>query len=108
MQVLPREGVLIPTFWKRCGEDGKKGLEWLKGTEGGRELKRKDNEGLSYVCIFALSAQGKADGCRIVRSGGLSQFDQSPSPIYNQLSRALSVDTFPLRLLNGLVKRFRH
>jgi len=52
LQILPREGVLIPTFWDDehlCGEDGKQALNWLRGTEGGKELYRKDQEGLTYV-----------------------------------------------------------
>lgn len=43
---------MIPTLWADSaigGEDGKRGLEWLRGTKAGRELERKDEEGLSLV-----------------------------------------------------------
>ena len=44
IQSLPRQTVLVPTVWavdELCGEDGKKGLEWLKGTEAERDMQRK-------------------------------------------------------------------
>jgi hypothetical protein len=47
----------LPTFWRDeglYGQDGKMGLDWLAGTEGGKELVRKDGEGLAFVCPLSL------------------------------------------------------
>ena len=52
IQALPRETILLPTFWNNHemgGEDGRSGLEWLVGTEGEKELQRKNGDGLSMV-----------------------------------------------------------
>jgi hypothetical protein len=57
--MVPRETVLLPTFWNEenvGGEDGRKALEWLVGTEAEKQLQRKDGEGLSLV-RFACAAQ---------------------------------------------------
>jgi hypothetical protein len=55
LQVLPRETIPLPTFWADesiCGQDGREALAWLTGTDGEKELKRKDSEGLALVGIF--------------------------------------------------------
>lgn len=57
LQMLPRQVVLIPSLWGEhdlAGEDGRAGLEWLKGTEVEQALMRKDKEGLSVVSLFAF------------------------------------------------------
>ncbi|KAK8849368.1 hypothetical protein IAR55_004700 [Kwoniella newhampshirensis] len=41
---------MVPTFWADArlgGDDGRRALEWLAGTEGERELRRKAGEGLT-------------------------------------------------------------
>jgi hypothetical protein len=55
--MIPRETVLLPTFWNEenvGGEDGRKALEWLVGTEAEKQLQRKDGEGLSLVRLHVL------------------------------------------------------
>ena len=52
LQMIPRETVLLPTLWDEAsvaGEDGRRALEWLEGTEALKQLERKDGEGLSLV-----------------------------------------------------------
>ena len=52
LQILPRETVAIPTFWAEedmYGADGVEALSRLAGTEGEKELHRKDAEGMSLV-----------------------------------------------------------
>lgn len=52
LQILPRSTIMLPTFWgdeELAGEDGKEALKWLTATQGERELRRKDEEGLSLV-----------------------------------------------------------
>lgn len=46
-------GAGLPLFW-RIGkdtevEDGERGLQWLKGTEAEKELRKSEKEGLSLV-----------------------------------------------------------
>jgi len=56
--MIPRETVLLPTLWSEesvGGEDGRKAMEWLAGTEAEKQLQRKDGEGLSLV-RFCLSS----------------------------------------------------
>jgi hypothetical protein len=53
--MIPRETVLLPTFWNEesmGGEDGRKAIEWLVGTEAEKQLQRKDGEGLSLVGLW--------------------------------------------------------
>jgi len=53
--MIPRETVLLPTLWTEesvGGEDGKKAMEWLVGTEAEKQLQRKDGEGLSLVRMY--------------------------------------------------------
>jgi hypothetical protein len=50
--MIPRENVLVPTLWAEDsvgGEDGRKAMEWLVGTEAEKQLERKNGEGLSLV-----------------------------------------------------------
>jgi hypothetical protein len=50
--MIPRDTVLLPTLWSEesvGGEDGRRALEWLAGTEAQKQLERKDREGLSLV-----------------------------------------------------------
>lgn len=57
LQVLPRETVRVPTLWEHGelgGEDGRRGLDWLEGTEAARELAKKDADGLSLVGLSLL------------------------------------------------------
>lgn len=52
LQHLPRETIILPTFWSDeslAGPDGVRALDLLRGTEAERELQRKDGEGLSLV-----------------------------------------------------------
>jgi hypothetical protein len=54
LQFVPRDVVRIPALWADediggKGDDGQRGLEWLKGTEALAELEKKDQEGLSLV-----------------------------------------------------------
>ncbi len=52
LQILPRSTIFLPTIWSDediVGEDGKEGLKWLTGTRAERELRRKNEEGLSLV-----------------------------------------------------------
>lgn len=52
LQSLPRETILLPSFWsveELAGEDGRKGLEILRGTEAERDILHKNSEGLSLV-----------------------------------------------------------
>jgi hypothetical protein len=52
--MIPRETVFLPTFWNEesvGGEDGRKALGWLAGTEAEKQLQRKDGEGLSLVSL---------------------------------------------------------
>lgn len=52
LQILPRETIAIPTFWAEealYGKDGVEALSRLAGTEGEKELHRKDAEGMSLV-----------------------------------------------------------
>ncbi|ORY22561.1 hypothetical protein BCR39DRAFT_551262 [Naematelia encephala] len=54
LQILPRSIVMIPTFWEveeLAGLDGAKALEWLRGTEGDKELRRKVGDGLGMAAI---------------------------------------------------------
>lgn len=54
LQLLPREIILLPTFWGNqdiSGEDAHDALKWIKGTEVEKELRRKDEEGLSMVSL---------------------------------------------------------
>lgn len=54
--MIPRETVLLPTFWSEesvGGEDGRKAMEWLGGTEAEKQLQRKDGESLSLVSLLA-------------------------------------------------------
>lgn len=47
----------IPTLWADPdlgGEDGKRGLAWLVGTEVEAELEKKHDSGLSLVCLPKL------------------------------------------------------
>jgi hypothetical protein len=59
--MIPRETVLLPTFWNKenvGGEDGRKALEWLVGTEAEKQLQRKDGEGLSLVRLHVMLKMG--------------------------------------------------
>lgn len=52
LQFVPRDVIRVRTLWANLdigGEDGRRGLEWLEGTEAGLELRKKDQEGLSLV-----------------------------------------------------------
>lgn len=65
--MLPRETVLVPTFWEEyelCGDDGREGLMWLGGTEAERELIRKRDEGLGLVST-KKSITASPTGCTL-------------------------------------------
>lgn len=52
LQHLPRDTVILPTFWSDeglAGPDGLRALALLKGTEAEKQLQRKDGERLSLV-----------------------------------------------------------
>ncbi|WVW83011.1 hypothetical protein I302_105027 [Kwoniella bestiolae CBS 10118] len=54
IQSLPRDIIGLPIFWdipEICGEDGRKAWRWLKGTEGERELKMREEQGLGLTNI---------------------------------------------------------
>lgn len=52
LQGLPRETIKLPLFWGiegLCGDDGKKGLEWLTGSEVEKDLRRRAAMGFLLV-----------------------------------------------------------
>ena len=63
LQILPRQVILLPSLWGMhdlAGEEGRAGLDWLKGTQAEQALTRKENEGLnvaSLLSFFALFAK---------------------------------------------------
>ncbi|KAK8869756.1 hypothetical protein IAR55_000324 [Kwoniella newhampshirensis] len=64
LQSLPRHpvGLGLPIFWgmeEMCDSlgqkrDGEQGLRWLEGTEAGRDLERKDREGMGLTALTAF------------------------------------------------------
>ncbi|KIR24722.1 hypothetical protein I309_06449 [Cryptococcus deuterogattii LA55] len=59
LQSLPRDmGAGLPLFWGIGKgtevEDGERGLQWLKGTEAEKELRKSEKEGLSLPDVYAF------------------------------------------------------
>jgi hypothetical protein len=62
LQSLPRETVLVPLVWEIPeigGEDGRLGLEWLRGTEAEKDMQRRAAERLALVSLQDRSSRNQ-------------------------------------------------